>query len=832
MRTPVRIALVVALIVIGLGVYWALTVRTPTRTEPDPLAQSGHRPRPPALTSVAPTTAPREADRQNPSPSRTQAIIGTTTRAGGSAPPTPSHAARNNPAPPPSRWPADPETIPPSPTGKMELGGQRFVPNDLPDCRFAHEMATLPPTARRQAIAKLRSFTFPVADLNSLGTDPGGGIFYACRFPTATAAVAAAAPVSPGTFAPSSPVAVSPFPTSLKFHSRPGSTKVIYLDFGGGVIVNTHWTTGPSTNPVPEPVGGWNCKPFDIDANQTSFSATEQILIFRIWERVSQDYAPFDIDVTTERPTAWTTTTAHALFTDGVDTNGHDLPHKNYGGIAYVNVFGSADFSYNGSGRSYSPAWVAITADLYCAEAAAHEIGHNLGLSHDGTSSAQYYGGHAITGSDPHTWGPIMGGGTIPDLSQWSKGEYVNANNTQDDLAIIAGKISYLPDQAADSRAGASDIGQPSAGIISQDGLIERTDDRDTYRLVLGPGPLSINASPYKLTANDWGTNLDIALTVLDQNGTVLASNNPATEVTAALSLTVGGTTNQVVYIQVSPSGNGSPLTNPPTGYTSYGSLGGFHLSGTFTAANPGLTITTPTQLACNENQTSVTTVTAMPASGTTFAITGGADAALFTINQTSGALNFLIAPDFEHATDADGDGNYAVSITATASDLTTTQSFTVQVLNVDEDPPAFTSGTTFSVPENQTTVTTLTGIDPDGDVLSFTLSGGADQARFSVDAISGALKFLSAPDFEQPTDILQRNEYQVTVTVASGAQPNRKQVSQNLVIRVTDVNETQPAANPASSANGGSGGGGACGAGGGIALLAGVFIGWRRRRP
>src|SRR6185295_11944565 len=81
-------------------------------------------------------------------------------------------------------------------------------------------------------------------------------------------------------------------------------------------------------------------------------------------------------------------------------------------------------------------------------------IGHNLGLSHDGrTDGAQYYGGH---GSGETSWGPIMGTGYNRNVSQWSKGEYYLANNTQDDLAIISAKISYRTDDHGDTLGSAT----------------------------------------------------------------------------------------------------------------------------------------------------------------------------------------------------------------------------------------------------------------------------------------------------------------------------------------------------------------------------------------
>ncbi|WP_333698291.1 hypothetical protein, partial [Kordiimonas lacus] len=67
--------------------------------------------------------------------------------------------------------------------------------------------------------------------------------------------------------------------------------------------------------------------------------------------------------------------------------------------------------------------------------------------------------------------------------------------------------------------------------------------------------------------------------------------------------------------------------------------------------------------LAIDENTTAVTTVTATDADGDTvsYSITGGADAALFQIDGTTGELSFVSAPDAEAPADFDGDGTYEV---------------------------------------------------------------------------------------------------------------------------------------------------------------------------
>ncbi len=81
---------------------------------------------------------------------------------------------------------------------------------------------------------------------------------------------------------------------------------------------------------------------------------------------------------------------------------------------------------------------------------------------------------------------------------------------------------------------------------------------------------------------------------------------------------------------------------------------------------------------------------------GVTFAISGGADAGLFSINGSSGALQFRAAPDFEAPRDANRDNNHSLIVRATDSDgMTTTRALSVRVTNVDEasPPPPFGGG-------------------------------------------------------------------------------------------------------------------------------------------
>ena len=157
------------------------------------------------------------------------------------------------------------------------------------------------------------------------------------------------------------------------------------------------------------------------------------------------------------------------------------------GGVAYVGVFD--DFGSGTSAHAYhQPAWVFghmlannDTKDI--AEAASHEVGHNFGLSHDGTtastsgcSNLSYYCGHAM-------WAPIMGVGYQKPVVQWSKGEYTNANNTQNDLTIIAnGGAPVVADEAGDT------VGSAAAGLPGR-AVITSATDTDTFALGTCAGP-------------------------------------------------------------------------------------------------------------------------------------------------------------------------------------------------------------------------------------------------------------------------------------------------------------------------------------------------------
>jgi len=201
------------------------------------------------------------------------------------------------------------------------------------------------------------------------------------------------------------------------------------------------------------------------------------------------------------------------------------------------------------------------------------------------------------------------------------------------------------------------------------------------------------------------------------------------------------------------------------------------------------------------ENGLAVTTVAAFDPEGTapTYSISGGADAALFAIDPATGALSFLTAPNFELPADAGANNVYDVIVRASDGHLAATQAIAVTVANVNEAPVITSNGgadtASLSLPENSSLVATIAAADPENAPRSWSIAGGADAGRFTIDTATGALSFVAAPDFEAPSDADHDNVYLVTVQASDGSLTD----VQALAIAVADVDEA-----PVISSNGG----------------------------
>lgn len=384
----------------------------------------------------------------------------------------------------------------------------------------------------------------------SLWVDPVGRLFYVCEFQRSSQN----GPVGESTNTPP----LNPLyalDQTFKLHSRPGANRVIFLDFDGHDASTTSWG-GADSLPI--------ARPFDTDGNPYVFGTSERTAIQYIWARVAEDYLQYDLDVTTEDPgVAALKNTGNGRYGVRVAIGGDSEDwFGSAGGVAYLNSFDDSQDV---------PCWVFPKSlgdnEKNIGEACSHEAGHTLGLSHDGqTTGVEYYTGHG-------NWAPIMGVGYDRSIVQWSRGEYANANNTEDDLARM---LNYGAIYRADDYG--NDLGSalPLSGVQpSLWGIIGKRSDVDFFTFDAGAGRTTITARPAPR-----GPDLRIQLSLYDGNGTLIISSNVADS--ASLNAgTLPVTISQVLpagtyHVSVDGIGFGNPLN---TGYSDYGSLGQYTLS-------------------------------------------------------------------------------------------------------------------------------------------------------------------------------------------------------------------------------------------------------------
>ena len=338
--------------------------------------------------------------------------------------------------------------------------------------------------------------------------------------------------------------------------SLPGAPATLYLNFTGD-ITPSYGTYHNIVTPA-----------FDQDGDPTTFSDGELAAIQTVWSYVAEDYAPFNINVSTVPPANM----AHGV-TEKVDIGGDGAwTGSKAGGLCYVNDFTVASipniafvFSKNLAGGNARD-----TGD-----AASHESGHGFGLSHQSQYSGTTVIAEYSTGPGDGT-APLMGNSYAAQRSLWWYGTSdVSSTTYQDDMAVIArpaNGFGYRPEPGDGTAATATPLVVNQGTQLSGAGLIIRPTDLDYFAFASGPGAVSFTVSvPADVN------NLAPRIELLDASGsTVIASAGPsAADFSATITATLPAAG---AYRILVASSDGRP-----------GNVGHYSISGTIgSPASPG----------------------------------------------------------------------------------------------------------------------------------------------------------------------------------------------------------------------------------------------------
>lgn len=315
-------------------------------------------------------------------------------------------------------------------------------------------------------------------------------------------------------------------------NSYPSASPTIFLDFDGQTVSGTSWNvSGP------------------IYCGASGLSSAQ---ITEIFNRVSEDYRPFTINITTDSTKYWgapVNKRMRVIVTVTSDWYGAA------GGVAFVNSFTWAD---------NTPCFVFSALLNYntknVAEASSHEAGHTLGLRHQSkydvncVKTSEYNSG---IGTGEISWAPIMGVGYSRNLTTWYNGpNSISCTTIQKDLDVITSStngITYRSDYTSNgfNTAVAETF---SSNQFTATSILVKNSYQNFFKFVVPSLKLfQLSAVPFNVGSSNAGANLDLKVTLYNGSQAMLNTYTSSSTLNVLIDTTLSTGT---YYFKVEGTGN------------------------------------------------------------------------------------------------------------------------------------------------------------------------------------------------------------------------------------------------------------------------------------
>ncbi len=335
-------------------------------------------------------------------------------------------------------------------------------------------------------------------------------------------------------------------------NSLPAAQATIFLDFDGQYVYGSSWNGGA---------------PLDCAS-----SGLTDIQITEVFNRVSEDYRPFNINITTDSVTFLAAPLTKRIRIIVTSTSSW---YPNVGGVSYTGSFTWGDdtpgFVFTDKLGPFKPKMIA--------ECCSHESGHTLGLSHQAKYSgtcillATYNDG---IGAGETGWAPVMGNSYYRNFSGWNNGPTPSGCTAdQDNLSIITSLngFTYRQDDHSDDPNISPTILAVNNNSFSNAGIISTNVDKDVFKINFSKqGILHLDAIPFSVGINNDGANLDVKLTLLNASMQVMQVYDDTLTLNAVIDTMLNAGN---YFVIVEGAGNAN--------ISDYGSLGSYTISGTNT---------------------------------------------------------------------------------------------------------------------------------------------------------------------------------------------------------------------------------------------------------